>query len=115
MKDSQACTVEWDYAECNKEIQNSETKPCFMISGVSVQEREELMTQLSSLGATVSSDSNNYDSASTHLISTRPSRNEKMLSSMASGKWILHPDFIKKSIEIGKLADVSTVKRFLII
>lgn len=106
LKNSQACTVGWDYTECHAEGSKEKRVPHFMVSGVSMEEREELVKQLQSLGATVS-ELNNYDATSTHLISNRPSRNEKMLSSMAGGKWILHPDYIKKSLEIGKLADVS--------
>lgn len=77
-----------------------------MLSGISMEEREDFVRKLQSLGATVS-ELNNYDPDSTHLISSRPSRNEKMLSSMAGGKWVLHPDYVKKSLELGKLADVS--------
>ncbi|KAK9745844.1 BRCA1 C Terminus (BRCT) domain [Popillia japonica] len=104
LKSSQACTVGWDYAECHMDTPRDKAVPHFMLSGISMEEREELVKQLQSLHVTVS-DLSNYDPASTHLISNRPSRNEKMLSSMAGGKWILHPDFVKKSLEVGRLVD----------
>ncbi|KRT81163.1 hypothetical protein AMK59_5272, partial [Oryctes borbonicus] len=104
LKSSQACTVGWDYAECHADTAEDKRSPLFMLSGVGMEEREELILQLRSVGASVS-ELSNYDSAATHLISNRASRNEKMLSSMAGGKWILHPDYIKRSLEIGKLAD----------
>lgn len=108
LKSSQACTVGWDYAECHMDTPRDKAVPHFMLSGISMEEREELVKQLQSLHVTVS-DLSNYDPASTHLISNRPSRNEKMLSSMAGGKWILHPDFVKKSLEVGRLVDVIVV------
>lgn len=50
----------------------------------------------------------NFDNSTTHLLCIRPSRNEKMLGSIASGKWILHCSYLRDSERVGKFLDVST-------
>jgi len=58
------------------------------------------------LGGDVSTDAN-FDSSATHLLCMRLSRNEKMLSSIASGKWILHCSYLQDSKRQGRFLDVS--------
>ena len=79
--------------------------PLFMISGADVSEKEVITTQLTNLGAKVSN-LPNYDPESTHLISAKPCRNEKILSSIAAGKWILHISYVQCCVNAGKLLNV---------
>lgn len=58
------------------------------------------------LGGDVSSDAC-FDISATHLLCIRPSRNEKMLGSIASGKWVLHCMYLRDSEQEGKFLDVS--------
>lgn len=48
-----------------------------------------------------------FDISATHLLCIRPSRNEKMLGSIASGKWVLHCMYLRDSEQEGKFLDVS--------
>lgn len=58
------------------------------------------------LGGEVSIESS-YDPTSTHLICLKPSRNEKILSSIAAGKWVLHYLYIEACKTENKFVDVS--------
>ncbi|OAD60789.1 DNA topoisomerase 2-binding protein 1-A [Eufriesea mexicana] len=77
-------------------------KSKFMLSGV--KDRTAYEQVIKSLGGDVSSDSN-FDISATHLLCLRPSRNEKMLGSIASGKWILHCMYLRDSEQEGKFLD----------
>ncbi len=67
----------------------------FMLSGYSDAERAEIGSFLERKGvACAPSTSNNCHMRATHLIATKMARSEKMLGSIASGKWILHPSFV---------------------
>lgn len=76
-----------------------------IISGITLDERKTIVTQLESLGVKVS-DSPNYDPAGTHLICPKLARNEKILCCMAAGKWILHTSYVDSCVTAGKLLDV---------
>lgn len=112
-KDSQPDTVGWDDpiepiptqpSQNNLESESFEQPRKFMFSGVSPDQKIEFETIVSSLGST-SSDSPNFDITATHLLCPTPSRNEKFLSSMASGKFILHPTYLTDSKAAGKFLD----------
>lgn len=76
-----------------------------MISGVDNDVRQEIVDQLTKLGAVVS-ELSSYDPASTHLVCPKPSRNEKTLACMAAGKWILHTSYVTESYKANKLLEV---------
>ncbi|XP_044585283.1 DNA topoisomerase 2-binding protein 1-A isoform X2 [Cotesia glomerata] len=74
----------------------------FMLSGVKNKTSyEEAIRQL---GGEISSDAN-FDPTATHLLCMKPSRNEKMLGSIASGKWILHCSYIRVCENAGEFVD----------
>ncbi|XP_050511327.1 DNA topoisomerase 2-binding protein 1 isoform X1 [Diabrotica virgifera virgifera] len=99
-KDSQPCTVGWDFRSQEHQQAKSQLK-IFSLSGIADDtERAKMVTDLEQLGATVSNLAN-YDPSCTHLLCPKPARNEKSLSCMASGKWILHTSYLEKSIEAG--------------
>jgi hypothetical protein len=39
----------------------------------------------------------------THIIASKMSRSEKMLASIASGKWVLHPSYLTHCMEQNKM------------
>ena len=46
-----------------------------------------------------------FDDTVTHMMTTKVSRSEKMLGSVAAGKWVLHPAYITDSAEAGRWLD----------
>ena len=70
-----------------------------------MQERERYKSVLEKFGAIVS-EGGNYDPAATHLITERPLRNEKVLSCIAAGKWVLGAHYINASIAADRLLPV---------
>lgn len=82
-----------------------------MISGVGdLTIKTKLITSLKELGATVS-ETSSYDPISTHLLCPKPARNEKTLSCMAAGKWILHTDYVEACVKASKFLNVSIRKK----
>ncbi|KAJ8681698.1 hypothetical protein QAD02_017490 [Eretmocerus hayati] len=67
-------------------------KPKFMLSGLRDKGIAEKV--ILDLGGEVSTGSA-FDNSATHLICMKPSRNEKILSSIAAGKWVLHYRYIE--------------------
>ncbi|XP_076684949.1 DNA topoisomerase 2-binding protein 1-like isoform X2 [Andrena cerasifolii] len=74
----------------------------FMLSGI--KDRTTYEQVIKDLGGDVSMDAN-FDMSATHLLCIRPSRNEKMLGSIASGKWVLHCMYLRDSEQEGKFLD----------
>lgn len=85
----------------------------FMVSGVDSDAKQEIINNLTNLGAVVSEISS-YDPSSTHLVCPKPSRNEKTLACMAAGKWILHTSYVTESHKANKLLDVCRLLPMLI-
>ncbi|PSN50069.1 hypothetical protein C0J52_04214 [Blattella germanica] len=109
-KDSQG-VVEWmDPIEIRKgkpeetpvvaELEQIETRSFrFMLSGI--QEREEFEEKIKVLGGKLTVQIL-FDHTATHLLCNRPVRSEKLLASIASGKWILHRSFLDASQKANK-------------
>ncbi|XP_076627119.1 mutagen-sensitive 101 isoform X1 [Colletes latitarsis] len=74
----------------------------FMLSGV--KDRILYEQVIKDLGGDVSLDTK-FDTSATHLLCLRPARNEKMLGSIASGKWVLHCMYLRDSEQEGKFLD----------
>ena len=86
--------------------ENTRPKPkVFMVSGWTDKEPsvEEAVQQL---GGTISAEGH-YDSNATHMLAVKVSRSEKMLRSVAAGKWVLHPSYVSASVEAGMWLDES--------
>lgn len=66
-----------------------------------LQERDSYCKVITQLGGVVSTESN-FDLTATHLLCLRPLRNEKLLASVAAGKWILHVSYIRECEIAGK-------------
>lgn len=88
---------------------NSKPKnqPCFSISCSNDDIKNRIIKQIIAINGKVCEDLVKYDSACTHFLCEKPSRSEKMLSCVASGKWVLGLSYIQKSYEANHFLDVS--------
>lgn len=64
------------------------------------------------LGGDVSTEAS-FDISATHLLCIRLSRNDKILGSIAAGKWVLHCMYLRDSELEGKFLDVSINYRYV--
>jgi len=51
--------------------------------------------------------SSTYDDSATHVVISKLSCNEKLLASIAAGKWVMHPDWLIESHRKGIFVDES--------
>ncbi|XP_055911709.1 DNA topoisomerase 2-binding protein 1-A [Eupeodes corollae] len=70
--------------------------PKFSISCSSDAMRQEIIEKAQRLRGEVSENLMNYDPECTHFLCERPNRGEKMLGSIASGKWVLGLAYIEE-------------------
>ena len=54
-----------------------------------------------------------FSTSCTHLIVGKPSRSEKYLGALASGKWLLRKSFMEASRQAGHFVEVRSVAVFL--
>ncbi|XP_070547179.1 DNA topoisomerase 2-binding protein 1-like isoform X2 [Ptychodera flava] len=69
-------------------------KPRFLLSSMTQQEKIDYSGLIEELGGTVS-ETQYYDSTCTHVVVGTPTRNEKYLAALASGKWVLHKSYLE--------------------
>ncbi|XP_029163393.1 DNA topoisomerase 2-binding protein 1-A isoform X2 [Nylanderia fulva] len=74
----------------------------FMLSGIKDKKAYEQV--ILELGGDVSTDPK-YDNNATHLLCIRLSRNEKMLGSIAAGKWLIHCSYLRDCEQEGRFLD----------
>ncbi|KAI4486795.1 hypothetical protein M0804_006165 [Polistes exclamans] len=101
-----------DRSNCNSnknmtlEDQDDHTQPYvrrkFMLSGI----RDRLIHEqvIRKLGGDVVSDAS-FDPSATHLMCLKLSRNEKLLGSIAAGKWVIHCMYLRDSEANGNFLD----------
>lgn len=77
--------------------------------GFGFQDRARYELLIGKLGGSVS-DKPTFDPSATHLVCNKPARNEKLLASIASGKWVLHKSFLDACKEEGRFVEVSASK-----
>lgn len=77
-----------------------------MLMGVSDTEKERYTHIVDELGGAVS-DTVSFDPLTTHVITVRPSRSERHLAAIASGKWLLFSTFLEESQKQGRFVEVS--------
>ncbi|XP_064597636.1 DNA topoisomerase 2-binding protein 1-like [Liolophura sinensis] len=68
--------------------------PVFIVSGMQQQERDDYGALVEQLGGRML-EGQHYDSSCTHLVVGNPTRNEKFLACVASGKWVLHKSYFE--------------------
>jgi hypothetical protein len=97
--DSQSAPIVWDLHETQKptgsQLNNTQTYRV-MFSGMALDDRDSCTAVIEELGGTVL-ESNQYDPTCTHLVVAKVGSNEKLLTSIAAGKWILHPEWLSES------------------
>ena len=76
-----------------KRIEENE-KMCMSFSNFPEEYKELLVLFFQSKGVKISAN-NLWDPEATHLVAQKMSRSEKMMGSIASGKWILHPSYVE--------------------
>ncbi|CAH2069106.1 unnamed protein product, partial [Iphiclides podalirius] len=99
---SQPNTVGWDDSAAPQQpaqqLGTDQVKR-FMLSS-NVDNREELASMIVHLGGVVCEGAE-LDPSATHLLCSAPGRSEKMLGSVAAGRWVLHPAYITRSRAAG--------------
>lgn len=97
--ESQPNTVGWDDTTPVQQNvapgQSIELIKRFMLSS-NVDNREDIIRMIMELGGVVCEGAE-LDPEATHLLCAAPGRSEKMLGSIAAGRWVLHPLYITKS------------------
>jgi len=89
--------------------ENMVTRPkVFMLSGWTNAE-PSMDEAVKKLGGTISPEGQ-YDANATHMLAVKVSRSEKMLGSVAAGKWVLHPSYVSASLEAGKWLEEKNVR-----
>ncbi|CAL4122710.1 unnamed protein product, partial [Meganyctiphanes norvegica] len=74
----------------------------FVLSGLNDQEdRDRYVEIIEGLGGTICQEQS-WDPSVTHLVTVKPNRSEKILSAIASGRWVLNLSYLEASMEAGK-------------
>ncbi|XP_068628524.1 DNA topoisomerase 2-binding protein 1 [Battus philenor] len=109
---SQPNTVGWDDNVTQQSPVKSPQQPPepippppkrFMLSS-NVDNREEIASIIMQLGGQVC-EGTELDASATHLLCAAPGRSEKMLGSVAGGRWVLHPAYVARSRTAGRFLD----------
>ncbi|XP_050524505.1 DNA topoisomerase 2-binding protein 1-B [Daktulosphaira vitifoliae] len=102
IESSQQCSVGWEDPTEQQEkarlkrLTDYDRK--FILTSVNSNERQKYEDAIEQLGAQVLR-SATFSEDVTHVLMHQPSRSEKYLCSLASGKWILHPSYIDACLE----------------
>ena len=87
--------------ESNKENRARGMTFVFMVSSLNDEQTKQVEEALAKLGGRMTNVSN-FDPQATHMITGRVARSEKILCSVASGRWVLHPSYIAESLAQGR-------------
>ncbi|XP_071788346.1 DNA topoisomerase 2-binding protein 1-like isoform X1 [Asterias amurensis] len=79
-------------------------QPTFLLSGMSQDEKIDYSDLIEKLGAVVK-DGMYFVPSCTHIVVGNPTRNEKYLACLASGKWVLHKSFLEASRKAGEFVE----------
>ncbi|XP_049887714.1 DNA topoisomerase 2-binding protein 1-A isoform X2 [Pectinophora gossypiella] len=104
--ESQPNTVGWDDTTPHQPASDPLPTPQikrFMLSS-NVDNREEIIEMIQHLGGDVC-EGTELDLEASHLLCCAPGRSEKMLGSVAAGRWVLHPAYIVRSRAAGHFLD----------
>jgi topoisomerase (DNA) II binding protein 1 len=109
LADSQSAPIAWDLHETQKP---TGSQPAYaqtyrvMFSGMALDDRDSCTAIIEKLGGTVL-EANHYDPTCTHLVVAKVGSNEKLLTSIAAGKWILNPEWLNASEKEHRFLDES--------
>ena len=88
--------------ESNKENRARGNTFVFMVSALSDEQSKQMEEALSKLGGRVANNATGFDPLATHMITSKVARSEKILCTVASGRWFLHPSYITESLSQGR-------------
>ena len=97
-----AATTNTNKAAAPSKKQQPSSKRHFMLSGISEEDRTTFIAFLAKHKVACSNTSG-CDPDATHIVAQKLSRTEKMLGSIASGKWVLHPSYIDACLAADKV------------
>ena len=100
--DSQSVPIGWDLHETSSvgaPSGPSQSVYRVMLSGMDVEERDECSEIIDHLGGVVLA-GNHYDASCTHIATPKAGFNEKMLTCVAAGKWVLHLSWLAESRKV---------------
>lgn len=110
-KDSQPDMVGWadpvfseDLLADNKLPERPPSQRKFMLSSMTPEQKQSYEIIIKNLGGLVST-AQQFDPSATHLVCITPSRNEKILSGIASGIYIIHSAYLNDSEKKGHFLD----------
>lgn len=69
-------------------------RPKFLFTGMNQQEKIDYSALIEQLGGEVK-DAQYFDASCSHIIVGVPTRNEKYLAALATGKWVLHKSYLE--------------------
>ncbi|XP_027237421.2 DNA topoisomerase 2-binding protein 1 isoform X2 [Penaeus vannamei] len=75
-----------------------------ILSGMPEDEKNRYSDIVESLGGLLSQEQN-HDPKGTHVVTAKPSRSEKHLAAIASGKWMLYISFLEESMKLGHFVE----------
>lgn len=101
--DSQSVPIVWDLHETQKDDPAAAVYRV-MFSGMAQGDRDSCTSIIEQLGGTVL-DAGHYDPSCTHLVVAKVGCNEKLLTSIAAGKWVLHPQWLSDSEKENRFVD----------
>lgn len=96
---SQRGDVRWHDEPLNLQDTIPMEKKFFILSGFPENEKEEISEKIICFKNCEIINGNGFDDSCTHMICKTLIRNEKILSAIASGKWILKPEYVTESYE----------------
>ena len=75
---------------------------CFTFSNFSEEVKDKYIKFFENKGVQISTE-NLCDPETTHVVAQKMGRSEKMLGSIASGKWILHPSYVETCVKADEI------------
>ncbi|XP_068207098.1 DNA topoisomerase 2-binding protein 1 isoform X2 [Palaemon carinicauda] len=88
----------------NKTSLSPEQNYLFVLSGILDEDRDRYVAIIVGLGGAMSSDQH-FNIKCTHVVTSKPTRSEKNLAAIASGKWLLHTAFLEDSGKAGRFVE----------
>lgn len=85
----------------HKEPMEYEGVPYFILSTEEMETKDKIIKQILELGGKTCDLNVKFDLKCTHVVCETLKRGEKVISAIASGKWLLGLNYIKDSIEAG--------------
>ena len=97
--------------EATKKVASEPSSPLHLtLSGMHSAEQKEVVPLLRALGVPYTVGTHSWAERYTHVITPSMRRNQKVLSALACGRWVVSPEFLRVSFNKSKLALTSASK-----